>query len=47
MVGVALWATLLQLHFCKANLFLRYGEIKSLGEYLTETGPMCLIAYVF
>lgn len=43
MVGAVLWAALLRLNFWKANLFLQYGEIKLLGEYLTATGPMCLI----
>ena len=47
MVGVVLWAPLLRLNFCKADLFLQCGEIKLLGEYLTETGPMHLIAYMF
>lgn len=47
MVGVVLWVTLLRLNFCKVNLVLQYGEIKSLDEYLARTGPMCLIAYVF
>lgn len=28
--------------FCKANLLLQYGEIKLLGKYLTERGPMLL-----
>lgn len=44
MVGVLLWATLLQLNFCKASLFLQYGEIKSPGKYFTETDPICSIA---
>lgn len=44
MVGVLLWATLLQLNFCKASLFLQYGEIKSTGKYFTETDPICSIA---
>lgn len=44
MVGVLLWATLLQLNFCKASLFLQYGEIKLPGKYFTETDPICSIA---
>lgn len=39
-----MWATLLQLNFCKASLFLQYEEIKLPGKHFTETDPICSIA---